>query len=94
MEAAKWTGQRVREVSTSFISSLSLASNHWGRKGPDKAERKVRGEPSGLRFRTGAEEEETDEETEDKSDEESDALSVVSGFVFVVDIILILMFNF
>ena len=32
-----------------------------GRKGPDKAERKVRGEPSGLRFRTGAEEEETDE---------------------------------
>ena len=64
MEAAKWTGQRVREVSTSFISSLSLASNHWGRKGPDKAERKVRGEPSGLRFRTGAEEEETDEEEE------------------------------
>ena len=64
MEAAKWTGQRVREVSTSFISSLSLASNHWGRKGPDKAERKVRGKPSGLRFRTGAEEEETDEEEE------------------------------
>ena len=64
MEAAKWTGQRVREVSTSFISSLSLASNHWGRKGPDKAERKVRGEPSGLRFSTGAEDEETDEEEE------------------------------
>ena len=54
----------MREVSTSFMSSLSLASNHWGRKGPDKAERKVRGEPSGLRFRTGAEEEETGEEDE------------------------------
>ena len=54
----------MREVSTSFISSLSLAINHWGRKGPDTAERKVRGEPSGFRFRTGAEEEETDEEDE------------------------------
>ncbi len=64
MDRAKWAGQRVLEVSTSFISSLSLAGNRWGRKGPDKAERKVRGEPSGLRFRTGAEEEETDEEDE------------------------------
>ena len=64
MEAAKWTGQRVREVSTSFISSLSLASNHWGRKGPDTAERKVRGEPLGLRLRTGAKEEETDVDEE------------------------------
>ena len=59
---AKWTGQRVREVSTSLISSLSLARNHWGRKGPVKAERKVRGEPDGVRFKTGAEEEETDDE--------------------------------
>ncbi len=64
MNRAKWTGQRVQEVPTSFINSLSLASTHWGRKGPDKAERKVREEPSGLRFRTGAEEEETDEEEE------------------------------
>jgi hypothetical protein len=64
MEAAKCTGQRVREVSTSFISSLSLASNHWGRKGPDTAERKVRGEPLGLRLRTGAKEEETDVDKE------------------------------
>ncbi len=55
----------MRDVSTSFISSLSLASNHWGRKGQDKAERKVREEPFGLRFRTGAEEEETDEEEEE-----------------------------
>ena len=64
MEAAKWTGQRVREVSTSFISSLSLARNHWVRKGPDTAERKVRGEPSGLRLWTEAEEEETDVDEE------------------------------
>jgi hypothetical protein len=53
-EAAKWTGQRVREVSTSFINSLSLANNHWARKRPETAERKVRGEPDGFKFRTGA----------------------------------------
>ncbi len=64
VESAKWTGQRVREVSTSFISSLSLAPNHWGRKGPVRAEQKVRGEPDGVRFKTGAEEEETDEKGE------------------------------
>jgi hypothetical protein len=39
----------------------SLARNHWGRWGPVKAERKVRGEPEGLRFKIGAEEEEADE---------------------------------
>ena len=57
MEAAKWTGQRVRKVSTSLISSVSLARNHCSRWGPDTtAERKVRGEPEGFRFKTGAEE--------------------------------------
>ncbi len=61
---AKWTGQRVREVATSFISSLSLACNHWGRKGPAKADRKVRVESDGVRFKTGTEEEETDDEGE------------------------------
>ena len=61
---AKWTGQRVREVSTSLISSLSLARTHWGRCGPAKAARKVRGEPEGVRFKTGAREEETDDEGE------------------------------
>ncbi len=64
VEWAKWTGQRVREVSTSLISSLSLPVNHWDRKGPAKAERKVSGEPSGLRLRTGAEWKETEEEEE------------------------------
>jgi hypothetical protein len=57
VDRAKCTGQRVREVSTSFISSLSLASNHSGRKEPDRAERKVREEPLGLMFKTGVEEE-------------------------------------
>ena len=61
---AKWTGQRVREVSTSLISSLSLAHTHWGRCGPAKAARKVRGEPEGVRFKTGAREDETDDEGE------------------------------
>jgi hypothetical protein len=61
---AKCTGQRVREVSTSFISSLSLARNHWGRWGSTKAARKVRGEPDGVRFNMGAEEEETDDDGE------------------------------
>ena len=58
---AKWTGHRVREVSTSLISSLSLARNHCSRWGPDTAERKVRGEPEGFRFKTGAKEEEKGE---------------------------------
>ncbi len=49
-------GQRMREVSTSLINSLSLANNHWAREGPETAERKVRGEPDGFKFRTGAEE--------------------------------------
>jgi hypothetical protein len=53
-----WTGQSAREVSTSLISSVSLARNHCYRWGPDTAERKVRGESGGFRFRTGAEEEE------------------------------------
>ena len=66
-DAARWTGQRVREVSTSFINSLSLARNHWARKGPFTAERKVRGEPEGFRFRTGAEEGEMEEEDETKT---------------------------
>ena len=61
---AKWTGQRVREVSTSLISSASLARSHCSRWGPDTAERKVRGEPEGLRFKTGAEEEEKGEMVE------------------------------
>jgi hypothetical protein len=64
LEVAKWTEQRVREVSTSLMSSLSLAHNHWGRWGSVKAKRKVRGEPEGLRFKIGAEEEEADEEGE------------------------------
>ena len=59
-EGAWWTGQRVREVSTSLISSSSLPCNHCRRLGPARAERKVRGEPEGLRLRTGAEEEETE----------------------------------
>ncbi len=46
--------QRVRVVSTSFTSSVSLARSHWGRKGPDRADLKVRGEPEGSRLRTGA----------------------------------------
>jgi hypothetical protein len=41
-------------VSTSFTNSVSLARSHWGRKGPERADLKVRGEPEGLRFRTGA----------------------------------------
>ncbi len=60
-EAAKWTGQIVREVSTSSINSLSLANNHWARKGPETAERKVRGESDGFKFRIGAEEGENEE---------------------------------
>ncbi len=59
---AKWTGQRAREVSTSLISSVSLARNHCSLLGPDTAEQKVRGEPEGFRFRTGVEEEATEEE--------------------------------
>ena len=58
-EAAKWTGQMVRVVSTSFTSSVSLARSHCKRCGPERAERKVRGEPEGSRLRTGAPEEET-----------------------------------
>ncbi len=55
-ELATCTGQRVREVSTSLINSLSLANNHWARKEPETTERKVRGEPDVFKFRTGAEE--------------------------------------
>ena len=58
-EEQKCTGQRVRVVSTSFTSSVSLPRSHWGRKGPDKADLKVRGEPEGSRLRTGAPQEET-----------------------------------
>ena len=58
-EEAKRTGQRVRVVSTSFTNSVSLARSHWRRWGPDRAERKVRGEPEGSRLRTGAPAEET-----------------------------------
>ena len=57
--AQKVWGAQLRDA---FISSLSLALNHWGRKGPVKADRKVRGEPDGVRFKTGVEEEETDDE--------------------------------
>jgi hypothetical protein len=46
------------------MSSLSLPSSHWGRKGPDKTERKLRGESEGLRFKTGAEDAETDGDEE------------------------------
>ncbi len=47
-EKAKWTGQRVRVVSTSFTNSVSLARSHWGRKGPERmsrleSEREARG---------------------------------------------------
>jgi hypothetical protein len=59
-EGAWWTGQRVREVSTSLMSSSSLPCNHCRRLGPARAERKVRGEPDGSRLRTGAAEEETE----------------------------------
>jgi hypothetical protein len=69
----------VREVSTSFINSLSLATNHWARKGPETAERKVRGEPDGLRFRTGAEEGETEEEGEGKAGENHLAVNSFRG---------------
>jgi hypothetical protein len=64
LEVVKWMGRRVRGVSTSLISSVSLARNHWSQWGPDTAERKVRGEPDGFRFRRGAEEEATEEEGE------------------------------
>ena len=79
MDAAKWTGQRVREVSTSFISSLSLAANHWARKGPETAERKVRGEPDGFRFKTGAEDGENEEEDEAKAGENHLAVKGFGG---------------
>ncbi len=49
MDKTKWTGQRVREVSTSFISSLSLASNHWGRKGPSSKQGRAKGERGAVR---------------------------------------------
>ncbi len=39
-------------------------SNHCSLWWPNIAERKVRGEPGGFRFRTGAEEEATEEEGE------------------------------
>jgi hypothetical protein len=58
-EGAWWTGHRVREVSTSLISSSSLPCNHCRRLGPARAERRLRGEPDGVRLRTGAAEEET-----------------------------------
>ena len=59
-EEAKWTGQRVRVVSTSFTNSVSLPRSHCRRWGPDRAERKVRGEPEESRLRTGAAEDETE----------------------------------
>jgi hypothetical protein len=59
-EEAKCTGQRVRVVSTSFTNSVSLPRSHCRRWGPDRAERKVRGEPEGSRLRTGAPEEKTE----------------------------------
>ncbi len=61
---AKCTEQKLRDVSTNFISSLLLARNHWGRWGPTKVARKVRGGPDGVRFNMGAEEENTDDEGE------------------------------
>ncbi len=67
LEVAKWTGQRVREVSTSLISSVSLVRSHCSRWGPDTAEWKVRGEPDGLRFKTRAEEEEKGEMVEGRN---------------------------
>jgi hypothetical protein len=57
-EEQKCTGHRVRVVSTSFTNSVSLARSHWGRKGPERADLKVRGAPEGSRLRTGAPEEE------------------------------------
>ncbi len=51
---AKWTGQRVRVVLTSFTNSVSLARSHCRQWGPDRTERKVRGEPDGSSLRTGA----------------------------------------
>jgi hypothetical protein len=58
---------------------LSLATNHWARKGPETTERKVRGEPDGLRFRTGAEEGETEEEGEAKAGENHLAVKGLGG---------------
>jgi hypothetical protein len=54
-EEAKWTGQRVRVVSTSF----TMARSHCRRWRPDRAEWKVRGEPERSRLSTGAPAEET-----------------------------------
>ncbi len=75
----KWMGRRVRGVSTSLISSVSLARNHWSQWGPDTAERKVRGEPDRFRFRRGAEEEEETEEEGEMVDG-GNHLAVSEGF--------------
>jgi hypothetical protein len=49
-----WTGVNVPELFTSLTSSSSSLIVHWPRKGPAKAERKVRGWPTESTFRTGA----------------------------------------
>ncbi len=73
-EEQKCTGQRVRVVSTSFTNSVSLARSHWERKGPERADLKVRGAPDGSRLRTGEPEEETEGRDEEggKNQVESD----------------------
>ncbi len=38
---------RVRVVSTSVTNSVSLARSHWGRKGPERADLKLRGAQEG-----------------------------------------------
>ncbi len=58
-EEAKCTGHSVRVASTSFTNAVSLARSHCRRWGPDRAERKVRGEPERSRLSTGAPAEET-----------------------------------
>ena len=52
----KWTGVRVRVVSTSLMSSLPSPSIHCDRNGLVIADLKLRGLPAPSMLRTGAEE--------------------------------------
>jgi hypothetical protein len=45
-------------VSTSFTNSVPLPRSHCERKGPERADLKVRGDPEGSRWRTGPAEDE------------------------------------
>ncbi len=50
----KWTGVRVRVVSTSLMSSSPSPSIHWARNGLAIADLKVRGLSASSILRTGA----------------------------------------